>query len=106
MWTSAATLAKFYLEGHRVGLEGEAEDRYGRRLAKVKLPSGQWYSDIMRARGYDKRSASTSADRRPGPHADAPDDKTPSPAGRIWVRGHYRSDGTWVSGHWRRHPDP
>jgi len=52
----AKRLAVFFLEDNFVFLTGNALDKYGRRLATVKLRSGKRYEDIVREHGYDKRS--------------------------------------------------
>ena len=52
----AKKLAKFFLEGNYVYLRGNSVDKYGRRLATVKLRGGKRYEEIVRAHGYDKRS--------------------------------------------------
>ena len=52
----AKKLAEFFLENNYVYLHGNALDKYGRRLATVRLRGGKRYEDIVRAHGYDKRS--------------------------------------------------
>lgn len=55
----ATSRARALLDGQRVWLEGRALDRYGRRLARVRLRDGRWYSDIIRREGLDKLLQST-----------------------------------------------
>lgn len=110
---AATQLAQSCLEGRLVWLEGHKQDPYGRRVARVKLPDGRWYDDVVRSLGYDKSSTrldstgtSTGSSAGGGlshfrPSAPVP----PSPdfaSEFTWVDGYYRKDGTWVSGHWRR----
>lgn len=52
----AKKLAVFFLEANFVFLSGNALDKYGRRLAEVKLRGGKRYENIVRQLGYDKRS--------------------------------------------------
>ncbi len=59
----AKNLAVFFLEDNFVFLSGNAVDKYGRRLANVKLRSGKRYEDIVREHGYDKRSKSVYSKR-------------------------------------------
>lgn len=106
----ATQIAKFFLEGNYVWLEGKAKDKYGRRLATVTLPSGESYADIARSHGYNKKfnnlySYTGSSHYYLGGSSSQPKSLNPysySSAGMTWVNGHYRKDGTWVSGHWRR----
>jgi endonuclease YncB( thermonuclease family) len=100
----ATRLARFFLQGNYVWLEGNARDRYGRRLARVQLPGGAWYGDIVRSHGYDKRTRRVYAQGAPG-QAPAPLKGNPyryTSAEFVWVKGHYRKDGTWVPGHYRK----
>lgn len=110
---AATQLAKFFLEGNYVWIEGTAKDKYGRRLATVKVAGGASYADIVKRHGYDKNSNSIyalSGSYRyslstPGakPKTSRPTTSTYS-AGTSWVNGYFRSDGTWVSGHWQSDP--
>lgn len=93
---SATRLARYYLEGKRVWLIGNARDVYGRRLARVRLKDNRYYSDIVRAHGYDKNVRSKSS--RPSASRSIEDAKYR----RIWVKGYFRKNGRWVSGHYRR----
>lgn len=100
----ATRLARFFLQGNYVWLEGNATDRYGRRLARVQLPGGAWYGDIVRAHGYDKRTRRVYAQGAPG-QPPAPLKRNPyryTSGEMVWVKGHYRADGTWVPGHYRK----
>jgi hypothetical protein len=109
----ATQLAKFFLEENYVWLEGESHDKYGRRLSAVTVVGGASYADIVRSHGYDKMSNSIYS--RLGtyrynlgmssykPRTSAPRLKT-SFAGTTWINGYLKSDGTWVSGHWKSTP--
>ena len=100
----ATRVARFFLQGNYVWLEGNATDKYGRRLARVQLPGGSWYGDIVRAYGYDKRSRQVYAQGAPG-QAPVPLKRNPyryTSGEFVWVKGHYRKDGSWVPGHYRR----
>lgn len=111
---AATVLAQSYLEGRWVWLEGQAEDPYGRRVAKVRLPDGRWYDEIVRSRGYDKsatpvispvgswKGAGANSFSRPQYPGRGPSRELASE--RSWVEGYYRKDGTWVSGYWRAKP--
>ncbi|MEW6456937.1 MAG: thermonuclease family protein [Acidobacteriota bacterium] len=107
---AATQIAKFFLEGNYVWLEGKAKDKYGRRLATVTLPGGGSYADIVRSHGYDKKSNSLysysgSSRYYLGGSSSQPKSLNPysyPSSGMTWVNGYYRKDGTWVSGHWRR----
>lgn len=104
----ATRLARFFLQGNYVWLEGNATDRYGRRLARVQLPGGAWYGDVVRAHGYDKRTRRVYAHGATG-QPPAPLRSNPyryTSAEFVWVKGHYRSDGTWVPGHYRKKASP
>jgi hypothetical protein len=100
----ATRLARFFLQGNYVWLEGNATDRYGRRLARVQLPGGVWYGDIVRSHGYDKRSRRVYVAGAPG-QPPAPLKRNPyryTSGEFVWVKGHHRADGTWVPGHYRK----
>ncbi|HSD60230.1 MAG TPA: thermonuclease family protein [Burkholderiales bacterium] len=100
----ATRLAKFFLQGNYVWLEDNATDKFGRRLARVQLPGGAWYGDIVRSHGYDKRTRRVYAQGAPG-QAPIPLQRNPyryNSAEMVWVKGHYRKDGTWVPGHYRK----
>lgn len=105
---SATQLATFFLQGNYVWLDGNATDKYGRRVAKVQLPGGNSYADVIKAHGYDKESGGiyslstvtppkTKVARNPYPI---------SSAEMTWVDGYTRSDGTYVAGHWRKKTTP
>lgn len=111
----ATQLAKFFLEGNYVWIEGTSRDKYGRRLASVTVAGGASYADIVKSHGYDKKSDSVYS--RLGtyryslgtasykPRSSAPRLKTTF-SGTTWVNGYFKSDGTWVSGHWKDNPAP
>ncbi len=107
---AATQLAMFYLQGKHVGLNGKARDKYGRRLATVKLPDGQNYANIVKSHGFDKNSkigfsnANSSKYNKIGRSSWSKSmDLEYSPSSDMtWVDGYYRKDGTWVSGHWRK----
>jgi len=106
----AAQLAKFFLEGKYVWLDGTSRDKYGRRLSSVTMAGGKSYPDIVRRYGYDKSSnriyARVGSDRQNASYfttqakASSSNHRT-SINGSTWVNGYYRSNGKWVSGHWR-----
>jgi len=107
---AATELARCYLEGKEVWLEGTTKDKYGRRVAAVELQGGTQYADVVRLHGYDKNSSTRYLpSRSPRDYleavrsgvASASAHRQPSP-GLTWVRGYHRKDGTWVTGHWRR----
>ena len=107
---AATQLAKFFLEGNYVWLDGNSKDKYGRRLANVTLAGGTSYVDVVRSNGYDKSSNSIYSRLgtyryQLGTSVNKPRTTTPkletSFTDATWVNGYFRSDGIWVSGHWR-----
>jgi endonuclease YncB( thermonuclease family) len=100
---AATRLARFFLQGNYVWLEGTATDRYGRRLARVQLPGGVWYGDIVRSHGYDKRTRRVYVRGAP-PRALKRNPYRYNPGEFVWVKGHRGADGSWVAGHYRRKP--
>ena len=104
----ATQLARFFLEGNYVWLDGKAKDKYGRRVAKVQLPGGASYADIVRQHGYDKNSksvysrptaAAPTRVLRKNPHHYASPDL-------VWVDGYIRRDGAFIPGYWRHKKSP
>jgi len=100
----ATALAKFLLHDNYVWLDGASNDKYGRRVAKVWLPGGAWYADVIRSYGYDK-------------HAGKIYRATPSPKGKQtkrqylqenphhyakmkWAERHWTTDGMFQPGGW------
>ncbi len=107
---AATQLAKFFLECNYVWIEGTAKDKYGRRLATVKVAGGTSYADIVKQHGYDKNSNSIYAHSGSYRYNLSMPNYKPKAArttastylaGATWVNGYFRSDGTWVSGHWK-----
>lgn len=103
----ATNLAKLYLENRYVWLEGNSKDKYGRRLAVVLLPSGVNYADIVKARGLDKLDSKNDqftigSYKRRNESSGAHDVLSSNPKALTWVDGHFRGDGKWVSGYWRK----
>ena len=101
---AATQLATFFLKGNFVWLDGSSKDKYGRRLARVQLPGGQSYADVVRSHGYDKNSKSIFAYRA---LAEAPQKLAKNPyllpaSDFSWVDGYIRSDGIYVPGHFRK----
>ena len=105
----ATQLAKFFLEGNYVWLQGKAEDKYDRRLATVKLRNGKSYADIVRFHGYDKKSNSIhSYSETPRFYLSSNPSRAKSSnpykyssSEMIRINGYYRKDGKWISGYWR-----
>ena len=110
------SLAKFFLEGNLVWIEGNSKDKYGRRVAKVVLPRGSSYADIVKNYGYDKNSNSIfkNITLNYGKSSKKKTNKNyyksnpyhfrsyGSVTDLVWVDGYLRKDGTRVSGHFRK----
>ena len=82
----ATRLARYYLQGRSVWLEGHTQDRYGRRLARVRLSDGRDYAEIVRHSGLDKRSSNLTPGTdwmRAGAHK-----RVSQRVHRAWLPGH------------------
>ena len=104
----AKKLAQAYLEGNFVWADGNATDKYGRRVAKITLRGNKSYADIVKSYDLDKNTGSafslrkllgktkqvnvTPEDTKPYRHS--PDDFVRIPEGM-------KKDGTWVHGEYR-----
>ena len=113
----ATQLGKSLLEGQTVYLEGKSTDKYGRRVAEVRLPYGASYGDAVKSQGLDKKSnpylapsgsASQPAIRSSSGVKRSGSSFTPAGTGggakSVRVSGYTRSDGRYVAPHYRSAP--
>ncbi|GAB4342994.1 MAG: hypothetical protein Kow0037_30780 [Calditrichia bacterium] len=117
----ATNLAKNLLLGKTIWLEGTATDQYGRRVAEITLPDGSSYSERIRRAGLDKHQRSgtitggwqsfyprnggkSSTRKRQYKKSGFPGYRKSSVKqsnGKVYIRGYYRKNGTYVRPHYR-----
>lgn len=117
----ATEAARNLLLGKTVWLQGTARDKYGRRVADITLPDGTSYSESIRRLGLDKRVGNSR------PYVGSPRNRSYQkngktgawkkqyrksgygnyqkgsgrPSGKVYIRGYYRKNGTYVRPHYR-----
>ena len=96
----ASIFAKQLLEHKYVTLEGNIKDKYGRRLAKVWLTNGKLFADIMKRQGHHKKYRPKYKQRKKSTRYTSEPEKNK----KIYVKGYFRKDGTWVKAYYRSKP--
>ena len=104
---AATQLAKVLLENSVVWAEGTKRDKYGRRLASIRLRNNMDYAEIVKRYGLDKNYRTLV--QRVKTAISEPDAPTVGPSSHryestefVWVNGYARKDGTKVKGFYRK----